>query len=116
MTKAMEQRMSATQAALRDLQLALRAYYGEQAPTLLVYGSQARQEADENSDIDVLLLFSGEVQPGREIQQLAAILADLNLRYQVLISILPARKADYLFSMNPFWKNVRREGVPIEAV
>jgi len=71
--------------ALRDLQAALRQLYGPQAPRLLLYGSYARGEANEASDVDVLLVYPEQVPAGGEIQRLCGILADLNLRYQVLI-------------------------------
>jgi hypothetical protein len=56
------------------------------------------------------------VQPGPVIQQVRAALADLNLRYQVLISILPASNAQYQQSRQIFWRNIRREGVKIESI
>jgi predicted nucleotidyltransferase len=96
------------QSALRDLQISLRRLYGKQAPALL---SDARGEAEESSDVDVLLIYPVSRQPGKEINRLGPILSDLNLRYQVLISVLPARKEDYQNSPGVFWSNVRQEGV-----
>ena len=103
-------------AALRDLQAELRQLYGPRAPLALVYGSYARGEENPNSDIDILLLYPRAIQPGKEIERVSAILAGLNLRYQVLISILPARKTDYRRAAGAFWQNIRREGVPIEQI
>jgi predicted nucleotidyltransferase len=59
------------QDALRDLQAALRQLYGPQAPSLLLYGSYARGEANEASDVDVLLVYPEQVPAGGEIQRLA---------------------------------------------
>ena len=103
-------------AALSELQAALQRLYGEDAPAIVVYGSQARRQAHLASDIDVLLLYSKAVRRGREIQRVSQILADLNLKRQVLISILPATLADYDNPASPFWMNVRREGVSIDAI
>jgi predicted nucleotidyltransferase len=103
-------------AALSELQAALRKKYRQNTPIVLVYGSQARHEANATSDIDVLLLYTKTVHPGQEIQRLSPVLADLNLRYQVLISILPASESDYRDSTSAFWENVRREGLPIDAL
>jgi len=97
--------------ALRDLQTALKTLYGEQAPALLLYGSYARGEARDPSDVDVVLLYPGMVQPGNEINRLGLILAELNLKYQVLISIVPISVEKYQRSNGIFWKNVRREGI-----
>jgi predicted nucleotidyltransferase len=103
-------------AALRELQAELRQLYGSQAPLALVYGSYARGEEKPDSDINVLLLYPRAVQPGKEIERVSAILASLNLRYQVLISILPIRKTDYQHSTGAFWQNIRKEGVSIEHI
>lgn len=99
-----------TKTALRVLQSELKKLYGEKTPRILVYGSYARDEAEPESDIDVLLLYTEEIHPGVEIRRLSSILADLNLRYQVLISIVPASEKQYRYARGSFWKNVRREG------
>jgi len=99
--------------ALRDLQTSLRRLYGDQAPSVLLYGSYARGEAKETSDVDVLLIYPVDVPPGREINQLGSILADLNLRYQVLISVLPVSKHTYQDTPGIFWKNIRQEAISL---
>ena len=103
-------------AALSELQAALQRLYGQDAPAIVVYGSHARRQAHVASDIDVLLLYSKPVRRGREIQRVSQILADLNLKRQVLISILPATLADYDNPGSPFWANVRQEGVSLDAI
>jgi uncharacterized protein len=105
-----------TRAALQDMVKALPKIYPVNMPQVLVYGSWARHEATSASDVDVLLLYPSNVHPGQEIQRLSAILADLNLRYGVLITVLPVYEVNYHNLAGPFWKNVRMEGIPIEAV
>jgi predicted nucleotidyltransferase len=100
--------------ALLDLQTELQKIYGGAAPAILVYGSFARNEANADSDIDVLLLYRKKIQPGKEIQRISAVLADLNIRYQVLISILPGTEKDYQNAKGALWQNIRRESVPFE--
>lgn len=105
-----------TKLALRELQKALSSLYGEKTPRIVVYGSTAREQATDSSDVDVMLLYPSRVQPGREIARLSAILADLNLRYQVLISVVPASEEEYRETLGSFWSNVRKEGIPIDAI
>ena len=104
------------QKALYELQTALQELYRQDAPLVLVYGSYARKDANAASDTDVLLLYPKNIQPGLEIQRLSSILADLNLRYQVLISVLPVSQSDIEQTTTPFWQNIRRESIPIDAV
>ena len=102
--------------ALTELQSGLRQLYGVKAPVLLVYGSYARQEIRPDSDLDVLLIYPHEIYPGQEIRRVSALLAELNLRHQVLISVMPTSQDRYQRSQGAFWENVRREGKPIQSV
>ena len=101
-------------AALHDLDAELHKLYKARAPLMLVYGSYARGEESTNSDVDILLLYPQTIRPGQEIRRVSTILAQLNLRYQVLISILPVKESDYRQAPGVFWENLRKEGVPVE--
>jgi predicted nucleotidyltransferase len=83
---------------------------------MVIYGSHARRQANVASDVDVLLLYAAGVSRGAEITRLSPILSDLNLRYQVLISVLPCSQTEYEGTVSPFWNNVRREGVSLDAI
>src|SRR3989344_6366912 len=76
-------------AILRELSTALRGRYGDRYVRLWLYGSEARGEAHADSDVDVLLVLREVSHPTREIDRIADILADFNLRYGVLLSVLP---------------------------
>jgi predicted nucleotidyltransferase len=102
--------------ALWELQAGMKELYGSDVPLLLVYGSHARREARSDSDIDVLLIYQRDIHPGEEIHRLSELLADLNLRYQVLVSVLPASEKQYRGGESGFWKNLRREGRTIDAL
>ncbi len=109
-----EKRTDRTQAALKHLRAYLQAVYGQDAPGLVLYGSEARGEARGTSDVDVLLIYPRAVNRGEEIRRLGSVLADLNLAYNLLISVLPITETEYQTATGPFWTNVRREGVTLE--
>jgi predicted nucleotidyltransferase len=111
-----KQDISVVRSALIELQTALQNTYGSNAPTLLLYGSYSRKEETANSDVDVVLLYPGNIQPGMEIRQLQAVLSALNLRYQILITVLPVSERQYQTSNAAFWQNVRREALPLEQI
>ncbi len=46
---------------------------------MVLYGSQARGDARPDSDIDLLVVLKGEVNPGAEIQKTSHIRANLSL-------------------------------------
>ncbi len=101
---------------LGELQAGLQKLYGKSAPAIILYGSYARGQAHNDSDIDILLIYPKDIYPGEEIRRVSSVLADLNLRYGVLISVLPATEGEYRNSTEMFWRNVRRERIPIEAI
>ncbi len=95
---------------LDELSGALNVRLGDRFAGLWLYGSQARGDAGPNSDIDLVLLLNRMGHPGREIDRVSDILADLNLKYGVLVSVLPFEEAELTQAKGPFWRNVIREG------
>jgi len=86
--------------------------YGERLRDVILYGSWARGEATEESDLDLLIVLEGEVIPGREIDRMIDIITEINLKYAVLVSVYPISEEDYHKVNSPLIINVRREGLP----
>lgn len=53
--------------ALEELKQELVKLYGERLRGIYLYGSYARGDFTEDSDVDVLIVLRGEVNPYREI-------------------------------------------------
>ncbi len=96
---------------LQELSATLHGRYGDRYVRLWLYGSEARGEAHPESDVDILLVLRETSHPTREIDLIADILADFNLRYGVLFSVLPVAESTLKTAEGPFWRNVRREGI-----
>src|SRR5689334_21832717 len=65
---------------LAQLRAGLEALCGPRLVRLLLYGSQARGEATAESDIDVLVVLQGSVDPGAEIARAGYLTASLSLQ------------------------------------
>jgi len=89
------------------------AHYGERLVEVVLFGSQARGEAVEGSDIDVLIVLRGEVDPSEEIERTGELVAALSLKYDVLVSTVFVSEDSYLHSQMPLLISVRREGIRI---
>jgi predicted nucleotidyltransferase len=107
----MQKAASNIRTVLKEFSAALQQRYGSRYIGLWLYGSQARDEARAESDIDLVLVLRDVNQPTREIDRIDDILADFNLRYGVLLSVLPVDEKTLKTSQGPFWRNVRREGI-----
>ena len=97
---------------LKEFREELENLYENRLKTIILYGSWARGEATEDSDIDVLIVLEGKVIPGKEIDRMIDIITEINLKHGVLISVYPISEDDYSTINSPLLINVRREGVP----
>ena len=95
---------------LRELNSGLLELYGERHRGLVLYGSHARGEAGEGSDVDLLLLLEGKVGVGREIRRSSGLVASLSLEADRVLSLVPVNVEDYRDSSDPYLVNARREG------
>jgi uncharacterized protein len=95
---------------LGDLDRGLRDLYGRRYRGLVLYGSHARGEADEGSDVDLLLLLESPVQVGKEIRRSSGLVASLALQAGLVLSLVPVSVEDYRASSDPYLINARTEG------
>ena len=103
---------SAVTRVLADLRCALEELYGERLVRIVLYGSQARHDADPGSDIDVMIVLKGPVDAGREIARTGETTAAISLRHDLVVSCVFVSEMRYLEEQSPLLINVRREGVP----
>ena len=74
---------------LREAQQRLQAMYGDRLRRVILYGSQARGDAREDSDIDVLVVLDGPFDLYQETKPLATLHFDLFERYRLDFSFKP---------------------------
>ena len=99
--------------ALAELRTGFEALYGPRLVHMILYGSQARGEATPDSDIDVLVVLQGPVDPGAEISHTGHLTASLSLQYNVVISCAFIAEERFRNERSPFLLNVHREGVAV---
>ena len=98
---------------LERLTVELKELYGERYRGMVLYGSYARGEADEGSDVDILLLLEGEVNTTRELLRAEEVEWPLSLDAGYTISLLPVSVDAYQSSEQPFLRNARGEGTSL---
>ncbi len=99
-------------ALLEKLRQALKDRLSQQVDRLWLFGSRARGDARVDSDIDVLVVLHGDVDPLECLMRTGDVVAELSLQYDVVISPVFVSKAQFERGGSPFLRNVRREAVP----
>jgi predicted nucleotidyltransferase len=100
-------------AILQELRAGFDKTYGTRLVQMVLFGSQARGEASESSDIDVMVILSGRVEPASEISRTSRIVADICLKHGVVISCVFVDEASYRRRNGPLLRSVRKEGVAV---
>jgi predicted nucleotidyltransferase len=100
------------QEAVQKLEQGLKDLYRERFRGLLLYGSYARGDFREGSDVDLLLLLDGPVNSVGEILHLEDVKWPLSLEYDTVISVMPVSLQDFEKAETMFLSVVRQEAVP----
>jgi predicted nucleotidyltransferase len=96
---------------LSELKRELARVLGPRLESAYLYGSRARGEAELDSDIDVLVVVRGNFDYDDLIRCTSALVSDLSLKHDIVISRAFVSKDRFEREQSPFLLNVRREGV-----
>ena len=102
-----------TKPIIEELQSELRKLYKGRFRKLILYGSHARGEATEDSDIDVVAVIEGVNNPVLELDKLSEIISRVSLKYDTLISLYPISPEAFEKRDSPLILDVKKEGVPL---
>lgn len=97
---------------LEKLKENLGSLYGERLKAVYLFGSYARGEADEESDVDVLIVLDRVENYSEEIDRTSEVVSDLSLRSGLTISRVFASEERWRTDQTNFFLNVREEAVP----
>ena len=97
-----------------DLKQSLSNHYGERLDKIILFGSYARGDYHEHSDIDFLVVFKDEkLNEFNEILKMAELKTPLIINYGISISSIPMHQDRFENEDSPLLLNVRKEGVVI---
>ena len=103
---------------MQDFAKSVRKMLDNSLDSVIVYGSYARGDYSELSDIDVMLLVSlGEEDIKKISDQISDLAFDFMMKYGVDISPVIANTDyfNYWVDNLPYYRNVRDEGVRLSA-
>ena len=91
----------------------LKTLYGQELDKIILYGSQARGDGEPDSDIDILIVLKQDFKYFDESNKISKLIAELCLEYNTLISCALASSREFQEYNNSFFRNIRREGIPL---
>ncbi len=96
---------------LREFREGLERIYGCRLVRVVLFGSRARNDAEPDSDIDLLVVLQGPVNAHQEILRNSSFIVQLSLNYETLVSCVYMSEDKFLDQESPLMMNIRREGV-----
>ncbi len=101
------------QSILEKLKEYLITIYQEELLQIILFGSQARGEANSASDIDILIVLKQKFSYYQEVRKISQFISDLCLENNILISCCFTTSEKWEKENNAFYRNVRKDGVTL---
>jgi predicted nucleotidyltransferase len=101
---------------LRDVKIELRKIYGDKLDRIILFGSYVREDYDNESDIDVLVLVN-DSRLEKYDDLILDMIVELTGIYGIFVSIVAKSKTEYYLkrATSPLFLNIEREGQEIYA-
>lgn len=103
---------------IESIAMNARDVFGERLKDIVLFGSYARGDYNENSDIDIMIIADIEDnQVMQYIRKMSDFLSDLSLEYDIMISpvIEPLGKYELYKDTIPFLQKVQKEGIRVAS-
>lgn len=98
---------------LLDIKRLLEKIYADRLTKIILYGSFARNEATNESDIDIAVILKGRINKIEEIDRIHDIIYPLTIEYGELISINPMTEEEIQDIEWPLYYHVQNEGITV---
>ena len=96
---------------IEDFRAGLREAFASEFSGMVLYGSYARGEETEGSDVDVIVLFKHADAVAASKTKVGELAYSILVESDALVSPMPMSELKYRMGRSPFLINVKREGI-----
>ena len=103
---------------LKEIRKVYEDVYGDKLVKVVLYGSYARGDYDNESDIDVVgIVRENRIDTQKFEKKLWVLTSEIDLKYDILTSPTAIPYEEYRKYMDslPYYKNIEKEGIEISA-
>jgi len=97
---------------MKELKQGLVEIYGDKLKAVYLYGSYARGDYREGSDVDVMILLKDYKNYWDEIERTGKLISTISLDYNAHVSRILMTEEKWKRSDTPLLKNIHRDGQP----
>ncbi len=98
---------------LKKFKKGLAQLYGSRLKGVYLYGSYARGDFEQWSDLDVLVVLDTFERSPLELKRTSNLVGELSLEYLITISPVFLREQEWMTADKPLLRNVRAEGIAV---
>jgi len=98
---------------IEEIKSKLTGIYKDRLKGIILFGSYARGDSAEGSDIDIIILLENLTNAIQEYDRISKDICDIGFKYDTIVSIIHIDADEYNTAMFPFVLNARREGIVI---
>jgi predicted nucleotidyltransferase len=101
------------QSILKEVREELQKIYLDRLKEIILFGSYARGDAAEDSDIDIVMLLEDVKDFYAEREKYFPVTSRISLKYDTVVSVVPFDSRDFQQKRTPLILNVSKEGIPV---
>jgi predicted nucleotidyltransferase len=95
---------------LKNLRYQMEILYQDRLDSMILFGSQARGDANVDSDIDILIVLKDDIDSWTEIKRTGGIISQICLDNSILVSSLFVSVKQFINQDTALFRNIKKEG------
>ncbi len=103
---------------LKEVARSYRTTYGDNLTRIILYGSYARGDYRDDSDIDIVAIVKGSRKKLQdELEEVWDVSHDLSLEYGIIVSptVIPQDEFEKCKNVIPYYRNIEKEGILVDG-